>query len=54
MKNCKQCEKSMKETLFGSDRSLKMPDGKVLFFCTSICREKYKKEHNLQAYHRKP
>ena len=54
MKECSTCKKKTKDTLFGSDRSLKLSNGINLYFCSSICREIFKKEKNLEVYDRKP
>ena len=54
MDNCLYCGKATKDSLFGSDRALKFPDGKVHNFCTSSCRENYKRDNNLEVFDKKP
>ena len=54
MDNCVYCGKATKDSLFGSDRALKFPDGKVHNFCTSSCRENYKRDNNLEVFDKKP
>ncbi len=54
MNKCAYCSSTTKDSLFGSDRALKFPDGIVYNFCTSSCRENYKREYNLEVFDKKP
>jgi hypothetical protein len=54
MNKCVYYGKATKDSLFGSDRTLKFPDGKVYNFCSSSCRENYKRDNKLEVFDKKP